>query len=120
MEMRVLSSSGSGEVGGNIKHPSLQLSGAPNAVWEPSALHPCRGATTLWCQSELGSPGKWDFRGVAAQGRVSASNECPGNPIDESDAAVLMCSFRTREVPVNYPGLIKPSQASPNQNSLKV
>lgn len=120
VEMRILSSSGSGEVGWDIKHHNLQLSGTPDAVWEPSALHPCRGATTLWCQSELGSPGKWDFRGVDAQGRVSTSDGCRGNLIDESDPAVLMCSLRTREVPINYPGSIKPSQASPNQRSLEV
>lgn len=38
--------------------------------------------------------------------------------MDESDPAVLMRSFRTRGVPVNYPGLATPSQASPNQRSL--
>lgn len=68
--------------------------------------------------SELGSPGTWDFWCAAAQGGVSASDEWCGNPIDESPPAVLMGSFRTREVPGNYPGLIKPFQASPSWYSL--
>lgn len=91
------------------EHQTPQF-GGPQMLGELSARHPCPGATTLWCQSELGPPGKWDLGCAAAQGRVSA-DECCGNPIDESAPAVPMSSFKTRGVPVNdrtLPGFPKP------------